>query len=99
MYASKIEIKREPQFISYEKIFDLGYDATLSISDLRFFGITDENTFATHQEENTKRYTLYVNGMRLETEEETKIRVAKEEAYMRGYEEYHKNKNKKTETK
>jgi hypothetical protein len=98
MYYSKITIKREPQMVSYHKEFDLGFDTTLTIADLREYGVTDDNNFSIYQEEN-KRHTLYISGKRLETEEETKIRVAKEEAYMRGYEEYHKNKNNKTETK
>ena len=84
--------------ISYHKEFDLGLDTTLTIADLRVYGVTDDNNFAIYQEENQK-HTLYVSGQRLETEEETKIRIEKEEAYNKRYEEYHKNKKNKSETK
>jgi hypothetical protein len=98
MYYSKISIKRQPQMVSYHKEFDLGSDTTLTIADLREYGVTDDNNFAIYQEEN-KRHTLYISGQRLETKEETKIRIEKDEAYNKRYEEYHKNKNNKAETK
>ncbi len=94
MYMYPIKINIEPQMVSYEKKFDLGYDSTLTLSQLLEFGVTNENSFQIIEEENTQRYTLYINGKRIETKQETEIRVKREEAYMKGYIEFH-SRNKK----
>ena len=85
-YMYPIVIKREPQYKSYEKEFKLA-DSWLSLDDLKEY-VSGDETFMIDSEEKK----IYVSGKRKETPEETKIRVAKEESYMKNYTEYHKNK-------
>ncbi len=89
MYACKLTVNTEPQMISDDKEFNLGYDSTLTISELREYGVTDKGSFQIVDEENTQKFILHVYNKRLETEEEVSIRVAKAIAYNKACDEHH----------
>ncbi len=84
VYMYPIIIKKEPQIISYEKKVDLGYDSTLTLSELIEHGVTEDSSFQIIEEENS-RYTLYIYLKRIETPEETEARINREEEYMKNY--------------
>jgi hypothetical protein len=89
MYASKITVKKEPQTIYFEKKIDLGYDVTLSISELKEHGAKDYDSFRIVCDEFSKKYFLYISFSRLETKEEVDLRVAKEILYNENYVKFH----------
>ena len=95
-YAYPIIIKREPQLISYQKEIELGTgsDSVLTLAKLREHGVTEEHSFWTYETDEGLHSTNYliIAGERLETPEELKIRIEKEEAYMVEY-----NKRKQTQ--
>ena len=89
-----IIIKREPQKIRYHKEFELDGEG-LTLAKLREYVTEDEIFSISETDESIHSKTmLYVNGTRLETKEETELRVQKEESYMKNYAEFHKILNK-----
>lgn len=92
-----ITIKREPQEVRYEKEIELK-DGQLTLAELRKF-VSEDETFSINEVETDRIFgyvtMLYINGKRLETPEETKVRVEKEETYMKNYNEYHLSKKTK----
>ena len=94
-YMYPIQIKREPQKVRYTKEFNLNSDS-LTLAELRKY-VSQDETFSIYEAENSiygSQYILNVSGERLETEEEVKTRVAKEEKYMESYTKFHANKPK-----
>jgi len=88
-YAYPIIIKREPQLVRFQKEIELGSgsDGVLTLAKLREYGVTEEHAFWTRETDEGLYSTtlLIISGARLETPEELKIRVEKEEAYMAEY--------------
>ena len=90
MFAAKIEIKREPQRIRYQREIELP-DGWLTLKDIaRHLKIGEMFAF---REVKTGVFgsTMYMDiyGYRIETKKELKIRVAKEEKYMKEYYKFH----------
>lgn len=80
--------------IRYSKQFELDNEA-LTLEKLRKYVSEDEIFSISDTDEGLHSKTmLYVNGTRLETQEETNTRVKKEEKYMENYANFHRNKNK-----
>jgi hypothetical protein len=94
-YAYPIIIVREPKTITYEKEHDLGWDAYLTIQDLKkYYGVKNNNTsFLIYKNENS--YILAVKHVRLETKKEMEKRIKREESYMEKYHEFQKEKQNK----
>ena len=99
IYMYPIIIRREQQMVSNNKEFELGYDSTLTLLQLRDFGVTDDKSFQIIEEENTQKYILYVYGKRLETQEEVNERVIKEESYMENYTKFQANNPKRVRSR
>jgi hypothetical protein len=90
-YAYPIQIKREPQKVKYQKQFELE-SALLTLSELRKY-VSEDEQFAINEEGEPPfgdKIVLHVYGYRMETNEELRTRVAKEEAYMEEYNKRHK---------
>ena len=87
-YMYPIQIKREPQIIEVKRKVDLEGD-TLTLADLKEYGVTEEDSFRIIEEENNRTYSLYIYSQRLETQDEVEARVAKEEQYMKNYTAFH----------
>jgi len=86
MYRSPIEIKRERQWVSTRRTYDLP-EEELTLRDLTDLIGMDES-FALDYD----NMEIIVWGSRRETIEEVAIRVAKEEKYMENYRKFHANK-------
>ena len=82
-YMYPITINRNPQKVTYSRTEYLD-DMEMSLSELRKY-VEEDETFEFFSED----FELKIYGNRLETEEEMNRRVAKEEAYMKGYNEFH----------
>jgi hypothetical protein len=90
-YMYPIKIKREPQKISYSKQIELKNEGVLTLAELREY-VTEDEEFSINEKENSiygNEYILSVWGKRMETDDEVKNRVAKEESYMKNYTEFH----------
>jgi len=80
MYYSKIKISTEPRVLSFERVIELGYDATLTIPKLIEYGVNNDNSFSV-QLNDDGTYSLYIDSTRLETIDEVEKRVKTEIAY------------------
>lgn len=84
-YMYPIKIDREPKKVRYTKDIILE-DAVLTLADLRKYVTEDERfSFFETDEGIYSKTMLSISGERLETEEETKLRVEREESYMQEY--------------
>jgi len=93
-YMYPIKINREPLEISYHHEIILE-DGILSLVELKQH-VSESEKFTIIEKEGNHFLgvtVLVVYGKRLETPEETQMRVKKEEEYMKGYDDFH-NKNK-----
>mgnify|MGYP000987921333 CR=1 FL=1 len=89
-YAYPIEIKNTPQVIKYDRVVDIG-DGVLTLPMLNEL-VTEDESFSVLEKENSiygSSYVLCVSGSRLETEDELRIRVEREEKYMAEYNKRH----------
>jgi len=89
-----ITIKREPQKIRYTKEIELNNDGVFTLSELRKL-VTEDEKFSVIEKEDSMyggSYILSITGERMETEEELKLRVEKEENYMKNYHIFHSRK-------
>lgn len=93
-YMYPIIIKREPQIISVRKTIELD-DSTLTLAQLMRYGVTNDCKFQIVEDSYSGEYRLYIYSKRLETQKEVDKRVAKEESYMKNYNNFHKNKKSK----
>ncbi len=90
MYMYPIKIKREPQIVRYSKVVELE-DSTLTLAMLRKYVSEDEHFSIIETDEGFYSKTLLsISGNRSETDDELNSRVAKEENYMKNYNEFHK---------
>jgi len=90
-----ITIKLDAQEIEYKRKVELKSEE-LTLADLReHVSETEKFTITFDQFWSGDLPILYIRGKRLETAEEVKIRVAKEEQYMINYTIFQANKNKK----
>lgn len=91
-YMYPIVIKREPQKVRYSKEIALG-NSVLTLAKLREH-VSEDDIFSIYQTDEGlySKTMLCVDGERMETQEEANARVAKEEAYMKGYNEFHSKK-------
>ena len=85
-YMYPIVINRERSFIPYERCYKLT-DLELTLNELKFYVKKNESFFI-----DSEAYVIYVRGKRLETDEEMNERIAKEELYMKNYQEFHSKK-------
>lgn len=96
MYMYPIAINIEAQEIRYQNEYNLG-DGLLTLAILRKY-VSEDQTFSVNdgvdEDDFSDNTILYVNGTRLETKGELSKRVAKEEAYMKRYNEFHATKPK-----
>lgn len=89
MYASKIEVKYEPQKIRYQREVELT-NGLLTLEDIgKHLKVGEKFHF-----EHTEHYAddevkLIIVGYRLETDEEVKVRVAEAEKYNENYDKFH----------
>ena len=90
MYASRIEVKYEPQKVRYQREVELP-DRLLTLEDIGKH-LKDGEKFCFFQREEGGLGLPFdyisIHGYRLETEEEVKLRVAKEENYNQNYEKF-----------
>ena len=88
-YASKIKVNYEPQKIKYQREVELP-DGLLTLNDIGKHLKDDEKFHFQHTEHYADdEVKLIVVGYRLETDEEVKVRVAKEKKYNENYEKFH----------
>lgn len=91
MYASKIEVKYEPQKAIYQREVELP-DGLLTLDDIgRHLKEGEKFCFLQREEGGLGPPVDYITicGYRFETEEEVKARVAKAEKYNENYEKHH----------
>lgn len=92
MYASPIEIKREPQEVNFHKEIKLP-EGLLTLEILSQY-VAPHETFSISDVED-ERYSfmsttvLNIYGKRLETQEEVDARIVKQEKYMENYRKFH----------
>jgi hypothetical protein len=86
MYMYPIKIKRNAQKVNYEKEVELDRQGPLTLALLRKY-VAENETFLAHLS-NYNTYILNIYGTRMETEEEVRIRVGKEEKYMENYQKF-----------
>jgi hypothetical protein len=90
MYASRIEVKYEPQKVRYQREVELP-DGLLTLEDIGKH-LKDGEKFGFFQREEGGLGLpvdyISIHGYRLETEEEVKVRVAKAEKYNENYEKF-----------
>lgn len=86
-YMYPIKIKRKPQRIPFEKEIVLHRD--ILTLDLLRKHVGEKERFSVYRDVCSEYTTLTVYSSRLETEEELKIRVKKEEKYMENYTKFH----------
>lgn len=89
MYASKILINYNKQFIEYTEDIDLE-DNYLTLDILNKYINTDDYFFIFPQE---NLYVLEIHKKRLETKQELKDRITKQELYNKNYEIFHQKHN------
>ena len=91
MYASKIEVKYEPQKVRYQREVELP-DRLLTLEDIGKH-LKDGEKFGFFQREEGGLGLpvdyISIHGYRLETDEEVKARVAKAEKYNETYDKFH----------
>lgn len=88
-YASRIEVKYEPQKVRYQRKVELP-DGLLTLNDIGKHLKGDEKFHFEHTEHYADdEVNLIIVGYRLETDEEVKVRVAKAEKYNENYEKFH----------
>lgn len=91
MYASKIEVKYEPQKVRYQREVELP-DGLLTLEDIgKHLKEGEKFGFFQREEGGLGMPVDYISihGYRLETDEEVKARVAKAEKYNENYEKFH----------
>ena len=91
MYASKIEVKYEPQKVRYQREVELP-DGLLTLKDIgKHLKEGEKFGFFQREEGGLGLPVDYISihGYRLETDEEVKARVAKAEKYNENYEKFH----------
>jgi hypothetical protein len=91
MYASKIEVKYEPQKVRYQREVELP-DRLLTLEDIgKHLKEGEKFVFFQREEGGLGLPVDYISihGYRLETDEEVKARVAKAEKYNENYEKFH----------
>lgn len=91
MYASKIEIKYEPQKVRYQREVELP-DGLLTLEDIGKHLKEGEKFGFFQREEGGLGIPvdyISIHGYRLETDEEVKARVVKAEKYNENYEKFH----------
>jgi hypothetical protein len=91
MYASKIEVKYEPQKVRYQREVELP-DGLLTLEDIgKHLKEGEKFGFFQREEGGLGLPVDYISihGYRLETDEEVKERVAKAEKYNEKYEKFH----------
>lgn len=89
MYASRIPINNKPQKINKTIKKSLGFDGSLSIKFLKDLGLSDNDEFYVHEDENSREIFINYTVSRLETTKEVNERVAKEMQYNENYEKFH----------
>lgn len=91
MYASKIEVKYEPQKVRYQREVELP-DGLLTLEDIGKH-LKEGEKFCFFQREDGGLGLpvdyISIHGYILETDEEVKARVAKAEKYNENYEKFH----------
>lgn len=87
-YAYPIEIKRDPQPIREEKVFEITQKLTIAYLESLGIGRDEEFYYNSVEWDDEKEPTISVFRIRPETPEELATRVAKEELYMAHYTEY-----------
>lgn len=95
IYMYPIIIVREPKEIRYQKEIELE-DKLLTLAKLRKH-ISEGEKFSIESVPDRQYFDkimLYVHCKRYETPEEVKVRIEKEELYMKHYKEFQKNKTK-----
>lgn len=91
MYASKIKVNYEPQKIRYQREVRLP-SGLLTLEDLgKYLKEGEKFSFFQREEGGIGIPVDYISiyGYRIETDEEVKVRVAKEEKYNENYEKFH----------
>jgi hypothetical protein len=89
MYASKIEIIREPKVIKFTKKVTI-YDGKLTLNILSQH-MSNDQTFEVYREDGElypDNYHLEIHCERLETQDEVNERIAKQEKYNENYEKF-----------
>lgn len=94
MYAGRIVINNNPQKIKIGKMKSLGTEEALSITYLKSLGLNDDDKFLIFEDKNSGEYSIIYDVIRIETQKEVDLRVAKEIEYNKNYE-LHQVKNKK----
>jgi hypothetical protein len=95
MYYSKIKIDRNKKVIFTTRVVELP-DRNLTLKDITKH-VSEGETFTIEVKESESYFhealkCLLIHGTRLETDKELKVRVKREETYMKNYEEYHASK-------
>ena len=91
MYASKIEVKYEPQKVRYQREVELP-EGLLTLEDIEKHLKEGEKFGFFQREEGGLGLPvdyISIHGYRLETDEEVKARIAKVEKYNENYEKFH----------
>ena len=87
-YVYPIEIKRDPQPIREEKVFEITQKLTIAYLESLGIGRDEEFYSNSFEWDDEKAPTISMFRIRPETAEELAIRVANEELYMARYTEY-----------
>ena len=89
-YACRMEVNYEPKIVKYERHFEISNDY-MTLEDLAKYIKGGEKFTFYEVEQDRWNFNLHISirGERLETPEETAMRVKRRIEYNKGYDEFH----------